>query len=261
MAAGVARFGFVVVAATVLAGASGAQAAFDVAMNFTGWNGLSGTVQYYDKESAQQKSSGGIGIGVLNWNVISSTNTNLVPLGGSFPTFCIELERFLSNPGQFYFNSVQNAPDPKASSPFAAPNDRIGATREGYLRRLYDIAYFGLTQPAATATDFAAFQLAVWEITHETSGTFNVSSNPANRGTFFLESGGNAGAVSTANNWLTSVLSADPFARRYNIYALSAEFNQDQVFPTAAPEASAIAIWGLILMSVGFVSYRFKAHA
>jgi hypothetical protein len=261
MAASVARFGFVlVVAVAVLGFTSESPAAFGVAnLSFTGVTGMSGTVNYYDKESSSIKTTGGIGIGKLTWTVNSPPSPDpLVPVGPNFPTFCIELERVLSSPGTFNVGLVQSAPNPSTSSPF--PSGSIGAVREGYLGRLYDIAYLGLN----TTTDFAAFQLAVWELSHETDtlNPFNVSA-----GTFKLASGANALAVSTANGWLTSAASNSVIPHVLNIYALSSATNQDQIFAVPAPpssglpEASAITTWGLILLSLGLISPRLRVAA
>lgn len=258
MAQTVARFGFVViVAATILVGANEAQAAFGVAnLSFTGVSGLSGTVKYWDKETSSSKTTGSIGIGKLKWTVNSSTDP-LVSVGPNFPTFCIELERTLSS-GAFNVGLVQNSPNPSTSSPF--PSGSIGLLREFYLGRLYDLAYLSLS----SNTDYAAFQLAVWELSHETTNTFNVSTN---NGTFSVATGASLSAISTANGWLASVASNAVIPHVLNVYALSARYNQDQIFSvpappgTGLPEASAITTWGLILLSVGLVSQRVRAGA
>lgn len=259
MAPIVARFGFVVlVAATILFGANDAQAAFGVAnLSFTGVSGLSGTVKYWDKETSSSVTTGSIGIGKLKWTVNSSTDP-LVSVGPNFPTFCIELERILSSPDTFNVGLVRNAPNPSTSSPF--PSGSIGLVREFYLGRLYDLAYLGLS----TTTDLAAFQLAVWELSHETTNTFNVS---LNNGTFSVATGASPLAISTANGWLNSVSSNVVIPHVLSVYALSARYNQDQIFSVPAPpnsglpEASAVTTWGLILLSVGFVSLRLRAVA
>ncbi len=235
-----------------------ARAAFGVAsMTFTGINGLTGSVTYYDKETTSEVTTPTVGIGQLTWNVTASTDP-LVPVGPGFTTFCIELETFLHTPGTWNVGLVQNAPDPSSSSPF--PSGQIGVARELALTKLYDIAYTSL----GTSTELAAFQLAVWELTHETTNTFNVSTG---NGTFYVSSGASPTSIATANTWLAAI-TGPPVTHSFDIYALTKADNQDQIFPVPVPpgggnvpEATAMTTWGLIMLSMGFVTRRIRAVA
>jgi hypothetical protein len=245
-----------VCAASSLVCVSESRAAFGVVnMTFNGFtvgsDGLAGHVTYYDKETLSEVTTGNVGIGKLRWTVNSSTDP-LVSVG-SFITYCIELERTLAPPtDNFNVGLVRNAPDPGTSSPF--PSGSIGLAREILLAKLYDIAYPSLS----TTTDFAAFQLSVWELTHETTNTFNVSTG---NGTFYLASGASALAVTEANAWLLA-LAGPPVTHILDVYALTSPTNQDQIFPvpappnTGVPEATAMATWGLILLSASVITRR-----
>ena len=245
----------IVFAASSLVCVGEVHAAFGMAgMTFTGVDGLSGEVTYYDKETLSSVTTSTVTIGQLTWDVTSSTDP-LVTVGPNFPTFCIELEKLLSSPATFDVGFVRDAPDPGTSSPF--PSGDIGLAREILLTKLYDSEYFGLSG----STDFAAFQLAVWELTHETTSAFSVSTGS---GTFYLSSGANALAVSTANTWLAA-LSGPAVTHVLDIYALTKSTNQDQIFAvptppqTCVPEATAMMTWGLVLFSASFVSRRARA--
>ncbi len=244
------------VCATVsLVSMSECRAAFGVVnMTFSGFSvgsdGLAGRVTYYDKESSTEVTTGNVGIGELRWNVTASTDP-LVSVG-SFVTYCIELETILSTPATFNVGLVRDAPDPGTSSPF--PSGSIGLARENLLTKLYDIAYPSLSTP----TDFAAFQLSVWELSHETTNTFDVSTG---NGTFYLASGASVAAVTEANAWLAA-LSGPPVPHILDIYALTWPTNQDQIFPVPAPpgsgvpESTAMLTWGLVLLSASVITRR-----
>lgn len=245
----------IVCAAASLVCVSTTQAAFGIAnMTFTSVTGLPGAVTYYDKETLSSVTTGAISIGKLTWNVTASTDP-LVPVGAGFDTFCIELEKILSSPATFDVGLVRDAPDPGTSSPF--PSGEIGLAREFALAKLYDIAYLGLSTPQ----QYAAFQLAVWEVSHETAGAFNVSTG---NGTFYLSAGASPVAVTTANLWLAAV-SGPGVPHVLDIYALTKVTNQDQIFPVPAPpgggvpEATAAMTWGLILFSVVAVPRHIRA--
>lgn len=254
MAANVARLGCVAVVASVLLCASEASAAFGVAnLSFTGVQGLTGTVTYQNS-SLTPITTGGIGIGKLNWNVNSTTDPLVA--GSTISTFCIELNRILSSPDDFEVGLVKDSPKPSSSSPL--PGGVIGAAREALIGRLFDIAYAGLS----TNDEFAGFQLAIWELSHETLSTFDVSD-----GAFKLATGASALAVSKANGWLATAASNAVVPHTLSIYGLSAEDNQDQVFAVPAPptsglpEASALTIWGLVMISMGLATNRVRAAA
>lgn len=264
MVANVARFGlsFTTVLA-ILAGSGVSQAAFDVDMSFTGLTGLNGTVSYYDKEVGSTVSSGEVGIGALNWTVLSSTDPSRIQVGADISTFCIELKQAVTI-GLFNFDEVANAQDPHTSSPFPAPNETIGTVRAGYLGRLFDLAYDTLS----TNDQFAAFQLAVWELSHET--VFDLITNPfaVTTGTFQLVSGTSDDAKTQANSWLAAI-TADGFNSEHtlNTYALLNPDSQDQIFSVPAatassvPEATAVTTWALMMLTVGFITNRVRAAA
>lgn len=77
----------------------------------------------------------------------------------------------------------------------------------GNLQSLVNQRYTGVTQ-AANNTYSAAFQLALWEIVNETSGTYNLSSGS------FEAQGFSASAISLAQTWLAL---SGPVTGNYNV--------------------------------------------
>ena len=94
----------------------------------------------------------------------------------------------------------------------------------------------------AAPQNAAAFQMAVWEITNEASGSYNLGSGN------FTESG-NTQAVSLANTWITNLGTQN----NYSIEILkSSDGHQSQMTWTPVPEpgsAMLIGSFGLLLIT------------
>jgi hypothetical protein len=110
------------------------------------------------------------------------------------------------------------------------------------LGRLYATA--GVVNTAVTE---AAFQIAVWEIAYEKTGTaYNLTSGAAS----FAAS---SGALALATTWLNNLASGGP-----TITVMNSREHQDIVFaPVPEPETYALFMAGLA--AVGFMARRRKA--
>jgi hypothetical protein len=162
------------------------------------------------------------------------------PTGGaptSFIAYCIDLVQ------TFSFNSSFDVTPVSALAHF-------GATTAGALDRLYTQRFAAV----ANNIESAAFQLAVWEIMNETSGSYSVSG-----GSFMAAAtpGSNSNdltAIGYANAWLEA-LSSGAFGG-YRLTALTSATRQDQLMatPVSEPETYAMLLAGLGLM--GFLARR-----
>jgi len=200
------------------AAASFSAAAADVDITYMGKDTSSPVIR--------TSQTGQVASGVLNY---------VDSVAGSFQAYCIE-------PAQ-----------PNALTSYGAQTYTVGSftgTQATLLQGLYSSTFGSLH----TANDQAAFQLAVWEITRETTGTLSVS---LNSGDFYLKpANSSAGALQTASTLesiANSYLSAAQNYQGASMYTLSKLTNatyQDLVFatPTAAvpePETYALLLAGM----------------
>ena len=147
----------------------------------------------------------------------------------SFETYCADLYQFLGSASDYTL--VTGAAH--YTAPHAAANAAIG--------KLY--SFHNLV---TNANAEAAFQLAIWEISYETSGTYNLSTGSAQ----FTSS---AAVQALASNWLANL----PAVSSFNVSVLESPSKQDLVFAAAAvPEPSTYALMAAGLLGVGFVARR-----
>ncbi len=235
-----------------------------VSMKF---DNVSPTVTGTVKSTAAPIISTNTNIGRFNWSGVEwNLNTPIDGLDTSLKTlttFCIELAQNISNGGTYTYQVVDltSAPAPSSSSPIGG----INSDRASYLKLLYDSQYDTLLANPTNATVHAAFQLAVWELTHETKDTSTTSSHFGvlqGDGTFYLDALSSA-AGTLANSWLAAILGGTAVpTNNYQLYALTSSSNQDQIFAVevdlpgtgAVPEATAMVTWAMILFSASFAS-------
>ena len=245
-------------------------------------SGLSG-FKLYNNGSSQTVSAG-----ALLWDTQGDDgNPPALPLfdsgrpygGDGFDdlyTFCIELGQFAYKSFRTYEKTpVENAPDPYVSS--TPTGASIGSQRADLLDLLAD-NYWTL---AFTSDVYAAaFQLAVWEIVHESttlapgnplSQPLELSKTSSDRGTFYVNnswlSGDREDAVDLANEWLhninnNSIVHDD----NLSLYALSNHYKQDQIYQYipnmpddegTVPEPGSLLVWaGMCLMGLGLITQR-----
>jgi PEP-CTERM motif len=133
----------------------------------------------------------------------------------------------------------------------------LSSTEATDLGRLYTEHHAAIDSTNSTATNEAAFQLAVWEIVNERSGTYSLA-------------GGNFTATGTgsalATTWLNDLSTASTSAYTANIWTVGSVlttghgYSQDvAVFtPVPEPETYAMMLAGLGLL--GFTSLRKKQN-
>ena len=166
--------------------------------------------------------------------------TTVLNGGPSFESYCIDL-----------YQSIAFGAPPYNEYVLLAGMTHLFTNGNAYadLSRLYATA--GLVNDAV---EEAAFQIAVWEIAYEATGTpYSVSGGAAS---FAGGTAASSGALTLANTWLTSlVASGGP-----GIGVLESRLHQDVIFATPVPEPSMF-----LLMAIGLagmtVAARKKAKA
>jgi hypothetical protein len=154
--------------------------------------------------------------------------------GGSFAAWCVDIYSWLTTtstganytltPGTTFYNSALNK---------VTDLERLASQ---YLASVDTVAESG------------AFQLAVWEIVYENSGTYGLGA-----GNFTVASA-SGGAIATANSWLSNLGSGTP-TMTLSVWASSS--SQDlAVFTSAVPEPEIYAMFAAGLALIGFVGSR-----
>lgn len=205
-------------ALTLAAAAGSAQAS---TVTFTGFaNGSEGVTYKLDYAGTSNDVQGSANAGGFATTLDGSP---------SFETYCVDLYQAISF-GVAYSDYGN----------FGASHVFNNASAYGDLSRLYARA-----GAVTTATQEAAFQLAVWEIAYETGGSYNLGSGTAS----FT---GSAGAISLASTWLSSLGAGGPA-----IQVIESREHQDVIRAVPEPETYAMFLAGLAAM--GFVARRRKA--
>lgn len=190
-------------------------------------------------------------------NLIDNGPPSGVPHEGSqWLLFCTELAQESTTSNVPYtVTQPRNVPLPEA--PPLAP---MGPDDETLLRKLYGM-YFD--DAFLSATNEMAFQMAVWEIVHETAVDDLRVANSGAKGDFYVTSTSNSAAVTQADIWLDSLAGSNTLAN--NLLAVSSlEYQDFLVWPTPgdiseAPAPSAlVALLGMgAMMCLGRVRRRF----
>jgi hypothetical protein len=151
----------------------------------------------------------------------------------SFWAFCVELGQTVS-----FGESVTYDVLPLASG--GSVMGGIGAAKADSIRELLGAVYPDFTQ-VLTNNQYAALQIAIWEITREDFGTYGY--DVATGDVKF--SGSNATILNLANTFLANVDGVGP--RAQGIRALVNERRQDMLvqFPVPEPGSLALALLGL----------------
>lgn len=212
----------------------------------------------YSKNSGSNFS--GTTAGIFNWTVVGAGTTQPgFSDGQTVKSFCIELGQVVADPTTFDCVDIQNAPN------FSPPGP-MGAARAALLGDLF-ARFYSTVMSGPTNTNAAAFQLCVWEITHEegweNSGAANTSGTDlanltaiknnltvantgtvgdANVNTFRVSTSGSARDL--ANTWLGSLLAGG--LQSSHLIGLTASSNQDQVIIVPVPAPALLAGLGLV---------------
>lgn len=143
--------------------------------------------------------------------------------GPSFTTYCVDLYQTI--------NWNTNYPEytgPDTTHVFANSNAYTD------LGRLYATA-----GAVTTAKEEAAFQIAVWEIAYETTGSYNLSSGSAS---FSGGTAASSGALMLASSWLNNLAASGP-----SIAVLESPQHQDVIYaPIPEPSTMAMMLAGLL---------------
>lgn len=178
-------------------------------------------------------------------NIARSLNTDaggfLASLNGgpSFTTYCIDLYEYIG----FGTNYSDYTLVPGTAHAFA--NSHAAAD----IGKLY-----AENNAVNSATAQAAFQIAVWEIAYETSGSYNLGTGSAK---FSGGSAASSGALTLAGSWLSAL--AGTTNNKYVVSTLDSigrPGHQDQVFAAPIPEPSTYALMAGGLLCMGFFARR-----
>lgn len=157
--------------------------------------------------------------------------------GKSFLAFCAELTQFTSSNWQTYYVGT------------------FGSTDQALLQGLFSsVATFSGSAKVDTGVEFAALQLAVWEIVHETATTPSLSKY---NGTLYVNDTSTTGLTITnlANGYLSAAYGWEG-PSLVKVEKLSNAFHQDLVRVTPVPEAGTFGLMALGLAGVAFVRRR-----
>ena len=159
--------------------------------------------------------------------------------GPSFTTYCIDLYHTINMGPTYNDYSIVSG----ASYAFATPNPANTSANDNIGK------LFAAGHTVNSAQTEAAFQLAIWELTYETTGSFSVLSGDA-------KFSGNSTTLSLAQSWLDG-LGAVSSASALSV--LSSPTHQDVVYTTPVPEPETYALMLAGLMGISFVAKRRQA--
>jgi len=158
--------------------------------------------------------------------------------GPSFTAYCVDVYQSISFAAPAYTDySV-------VAGPLHAFANANAATDIGRL--------FSAGHVVNSATTQSAFQIALWEISYETTGSYNLASGAAS---FFGGTAASSGALAFASSWLGGLGSV---TNSMTVSVLESRSRQDQVFATPVPEPSTYVLMAGGLLGVGFVARRRK---
>ncbi len=187
--------------------------------------------------------------GMQNFNWLKTNGSDL-PGGVELMAFCVEVaEAFPDDPIQYNVSEVTSVPE-------EAPPGNMSANQALLMKDLYAKNYADIadttndTDWADTSDEVAAFQILIWEISHEsfTSTTLAgmVGELSITLGAFQVSNAFNAN-VSTIAGQMIAGLGAGGF-EDYNILGGSNATNQDLLIVVPSPAIAGLAGLGLVGM-------------
>lgn len=211
--------------------------------------GHSGTVDFVDLA------------GRVNFTVTDrSGNTGNLP--GQLSLFCVELGQdiYIGSSGNAFslvnLALADSGVNPAGLSANIAATG-IGSVRAQYLEALYAHVFpAGYTPTALSNSDASAFQLAVWELSHDTDFNLTAGSSPH----FWITTTGTA--VTQAQTWVSWVADNYVSAPLMSLQALHSASLQDFILPTSnnflpIPEPPlAATMAGVLAASLAFLGRR-----
>jgi hypothetical protein len=169
--------------------------------------------------------------------LVGAGGINTVFGGASFTSYCVDLYQELSLNTQYSnYHEVSGAAHSFVNSSAATDIGRL-------------FTAFGTN--LNSAVDQAGFQIALWEISYETSGAYDVTAGAA------IFKGSDGAALTRASFYLSNLAAQS----NVNVWVLESGTNQDMVHVTPVPEPSTYALMLAGLGAVGFVSRRRRPKA
>jgi len=235
------------IALAVALGASAAASADSVTLTFLGFGDPTSTgVRYnstlaWDARSATNYSP--ITVGSHRWSVYGQERT----------TFCTQLFEGVTAGNTYTFNYVSPSMVPDGDDPYTAPGP-MGSIKATLVQDLYRRYYSGLSG----AVSVGAFQIALYEITHEnlsaTTASGAVAQLALDKGAF--QAGKTGGLYASAAAMLASLGQGGFGSLGTDLRGMTNPSAQDQllVVPIGAPAVLA----GLGLIGIGFMRRRMK---
>jgi hypothetical protein len=137
--------------------------------------------------------------GAITWTTAQNTPiAGLTNSGGQFNAFCIELTQNAGNPETFHAQSLASLP---------SSLNGMGGTKAQYLEALWAEQYNTKTM---TSLQYAAFQLAVWDIVYDnqTNGKYHINGTNSDGSGFYMTGTSltdTSTAAGLANEWLGEI--------------------------------------------------------
>lgn len=154
--------------------------------------------------------------------------------------YCIDLRQFVNFNDPTYTDYTKSAL--KLDSVF-------GQAQKNELAQLYHGFY---SASLADSIHSAAFQLAIWEIAFETSGTLDVDGAHSGKGVNFATGPDGPGSViGIANGWLSG-LNGGLWTDTMGLYTYRSDSHQDQIVYHRTP---APATWMILGAGLGLIAF------
>ncbi|MFO0829793.1 MAG: hypothetical protein U0572_16755 [Phycisphaerales bacterium] len=196
----------------------------------------------------------------VNYNLGGNTGStwagvfNWTGSGTPYKTFCTQIGETIGFGQTATYNCVDVTLVPDSPNGGGIPVGPMGALRATVLKDLYARHYNDATLSSNVTA--GAFQIAVWEITHESLGNATTAAQylaGLNVTTGFAQFSDGSGASTLAQQWIAG-LGIDGFQDFACLIGLTNESLQDQLLVVPVPIPAALA--GLGLLGVGFLRRR-----
>lgn len=177
----------------------------------------------------------GIFVSTTETDDVAGSMQYITSTGESFTAFCVELSQS--------YSTAQDGMQTYTASTFSGSEASL-------LQGLFSSSYASVD----SAFELAAFQTAIWEITHESSDTLDVDT-----GSFYYietDSGDDLAFSALVNSYLDSAESYSG-SSLYTLTKLSSSTYQDLITVSAAvPEPSSYALMGVGLAALALAARR-----